>query len=823
MPSCFVALIFLFSNHIKPKKSTTLLSIYRKEVASYFNSLIGYLAIGIFLLVTGLLLWVFPDTSILEAGYASLDGFFSLAPYLLIFLVPAISMRSIAGEKADGTYDLLLSRPITLTQIVIGKFLGGLTIGILAIIPSFIYGISTYLLAYPTGNIDIGATIGSYLSLFLLAASFVALSIFCSSLSNNPIVAFLLAVFCCFLTYYGIGAISKLSLFTSIEDLIRSIGIQEHYESVSRGVLTAADTIYFISFIVFFLMLSIGHLGRFYRPRTKTFSVYGGLTALIVLLNQSFITQLFDRIDFTADKRFTLSQASKQLVSNLDQDIYITIFLDGDLPSGFKRLRQAALDMAYDLRTYSKGHLKVNIINPSAGSEQEQNELTKALVNRGLFPTNLSVKTNSGFTQKLIFPAAIVNHGDHEINVPILQNRTGQSPDQILNNSIQNLEYAFTTAINKISQNTSSYIGFTEGHGEPSNQHLFDALQTLALSNQVGRLNLDSINFEDLKKIKVIVIAKPTKAFPESHKYKLDYYVRNGGSIIWAIDQIDANMEYLRKNGTQPLIGHQLNLDDQLFLYGARLNYNIIADLNCAQIPLSVGSISGQPQIELAPWYFFPILMPTSTNPIIKNLDGIRTEFVGTIDTLAVPSIRKEILLSTSPFTRILNTPSPISLQIVEEAPDPAKFKTKPAPVAVLLSGKFPYIFGNRPTPQGITEAVDLTHISEEAKMLVMADGDWLLNQVNTKDQSPYPLGWDRYTEQQYANKTFLENVIDYMMNDEALISLRNREVKLRLLDQPKIKVEKMKWQIINVVAPIVFLLIIGFIQQYMRKRKYAA
>ena len=213
--------------------------------------------------------------------------------------------------------------------------------------------------------------------------------------------------------------------------------------------------------------------------------------------------------------------------------------------------------------------------------------------------------------------------------------------------------------------------------------------------------------------------------------------------------------------------------------------------------------------------------MPTSNNPIIKNLDGIRTEFVGTIDTIATPQIKKEILLSSSPFTRILRTPSPISLQMVEEQPDPTKFKTKPAPVAVLLSGHFPYLFNNRPLPVGIVELKDLTTISKSAKMLVVADGDWLINQINPKDQSPYPLGWDRYAEQQYANKAFLENMVDFLQNDASLVTLRNREVKLRLLDQAKLKDEKLVWQVINVMAPLIILLCIGLIQQYIRRRKY--
>lgn len=798
-----------------------MLSIYKKEIAGYFNSLIGYLAIGLFLLITGLLIWVFPDSSILNAGYASLDSFFSIAPYLLLFLIPAICMRSISGEKFDGTFDLLQSRPITLQQIVLGKFFGGVTIALLAILPTFVYAITIYLLAYPVGNIDLGSTVGSYLGLILLAASFVSISIFGSALTNNPIVSFLLSVVICFVFFYGFDAASQLNLLLQYEDFIKNIGILEHYDNVSRGVLLIKDLAYFLSLQSIFLVFAIGHLGRKFTTKKKTWSTYAICILAIALLNSFFIQQFLGRIDLTADRRFTLSESSKEIASNLKQDTYITIFLDGKLPAGFKRLRQAAIDMAQDLRSYSKGKLKVNVIDPSAGTQQEQKEYSEALVSRGLYPTNLSIKTESGLNQRLIFPAAIINQGEHEINISFLQNKTGQSPDEVLNNSIQNLEYAFTSAISRINEKKFPYVAFTEGHGEPSDLELYDAMHTLGVSNRVGRLNLDSIALNDLKKISLLIIAKPKQAFSESDKYKLDFYTRSGGSIIWALDQIDASLENLRKNGSQPLIGRELNLDDQLFLYGVRLNYDLIADLNCSQIPLSIGNIGAQSQIELVPWYFFPILMPTSQNVILKNLDGIRSEFIGTIDTITSKGIRKEILLSSSPFNRVLNTPGPISLQMVEEQPDPNKFKSIPRPVAVLLSGKFPYIYQNRPAPKNLKETIDLTHISVPAKMMIIADGDWLINQTNSKDQSPYPLGWDRFTDQQYANKVFLENLVDYLINDERLISLRNREVKLRLLDQASVRNDMLKWQLINIALPLLILLLAGVYHNIKRKYKY--
>ena len=800
---------------------TYLYNIYLKETAVYFNSLIGYLVVGIFLIISGLVTWVFPETSILEAGFASLESFFTLAPYLFLFLIPATTMRTLAGEKADGTYELLLSRPIRTNTFVLAKFFAAITITAIAILPTLVYAISIYWLGNPVGNLDTGATIGSYLGLVFLAAAFCSVGIFTSSLTKNPILAFLSAVFISFLLYNGFESISALTIFENHVDTIKAIGIQEHYNALSRGVLTLRDFFYFLSLTSFFLLLTIGHLNKNFQKHKKTRIKYALIFIVMATFHFLFAPHLTHRIDFTQDKRFTLSRTSVQVVENLNEDIYITLFLEGNLPSGFDRLKMSSISMINDLRSFSKGKIKYNIINPLEGTQEEQQKFTHALVERGLYPTNLSVKSDDGFSQKLIFPWAIVGNGEQEIAINLLQNKTGLHPNEVLNNSVENLEYIFISSIKKLTKENIPFIGFTEGHGEPDDLSLYDAMHTLMSSHQVGRVNLDSVTYASLDQLSILFVVKPLNKFSESDKYKIDYFVQKGGKVVWAIDQVDASLDNLRKNGTQAIIGRDLNLDDLFFLYGARFNYDLVADLNCAQIPLSVGNVDGQAQIELAPWYFFPILMPTSPNPVVKNLDGIHTEFIGTMDTISNPLIKKEILLSSSPFTRILNTPTSISLQMVEDQPDPKKFKSTPAPVAMLLSGRFPYLFKDRPTPQGIEAPVDLDEVSQETKMFMIADGDWLINKVNAKDQSPYPLGWDRYSEQQFANKIFLENVVDYLLNDESLIQLRNREVQLRLLDVTRIKNKQLNWQLINVAGPVLLLIVVGIIQQYIRKRKF--
>jgi len=799
-----------------------LINILKKEISSFFNSLIGYLAIALFLLVSGLLSWIFPSSAIIDGSYATLETFFGIAPYLLIFLVPAISMRSLAAEKSEGTFDLLFSRPNSLCQIVVGKYLGVNFIVVLAILPTCIYGLSVYLLAKPVGNLDIGATYGSYLGLLFLVLTYGAIGIFCSSLTKNTVVAFLLAVFATFFAYYGFGAMSDLFFVESSASFIKNLGIQSHYDSISRGVLITGDLIYFLSVAALFILFSIGHLGRHFRKRIKTWSCYAAALIVYFCINNSFLTSHLGRLDLTEDQRFSLNEATKSVLRDLKEPVHISIFLDGDLPNGFNQLKRATIDMASDLKSYAGGKLDFTVIDPLDGSQEEQQAFADALLSRGIYPTNLSVKTDRGLTQRLIFPTAVIRTAEQEIPINLLQQKQGISPEEAINNSIQNLAYAFTAGLKKVHAQQSSFIGFTEGHGEPDDLALYDAMQSLSADGyQVGRVNLDSVTYASLDQLKLLFVAKPTQAFKESHKYKMDYFVRHGGRVVWAIDQIDASLEHLEQNGSQPLVGRSLNLDDQLFLYGVRLNHDLLADLNCGQIPVTVASMGGQSQIELTPWYFFPVLTPISSHPLVKNLDGIRTEFAGTLDTLASPKIKKDIILTSSPFARVWRTPAPISLQIIEEKPDPKKFNSGPLPVAVLLQGEFPYLFENRPSPGDIQHPVDLSSVHEESKMLVVADADWLINQVNSKDQSPYPLGWDRYTEQQFANKAFLQNTVDYLLNDESLIGLRNREVKLRLLDSQKVKEQKLNWQLLNVLAPLILLSFFAIAQQLLRKRKY--
>ena len=545
--------------------------------------------------------------------------------------------------------------------------------------------------------------------------------------------------------------------------------------------------------------------------------IFAGLVLLNIICYFFFI-----RIDFTSEKRFTISPISKNILNNLDDDLQVTVYLEGDFPAGFKRLRNSTKDLLSDLQAYSNGKLHYGFTNPSLGDAKAQELSYQQLTEKGIEPTNLSVKTEEGLSQKTIFPAALITYKGQQMPVKLLQNRAGASPEEVLNNSIQNLEYAFVSAIKKLSSGGKPRIGFTEGHGELTDLQLNDAMKSLGDGYEVGRVNLKVIPFAGLDKIKLLIIPKPNTAFTEAEKYKIDYFVMRGGRVFWAIDQVNAELDSLRGAGDQLAFPKKLNLDDLLFKYGARINYNLVADMNCVQIPVNVGDVAGQGQVQLLPWLFYPLFIPTSTHPVVKNLDGIRSEFSSTIDIIDVKNIRKQVILTTSPFNRIIEAPTLLSLQMVEQEPNPKDFQSSPKPVAVLLEGSFASNFKNRPQPEGLEGNPIIPEKGKFTRMIVMADGDILKNQVSSTDGSPFPLGYDRYNQQQYGNKNFLLNVADYLTDDSGIIELRNKVVKIRLLDRARIREEKTFWQVLNLVLPMVLLLVFGISQHYYRKRKYA-
>lgn len=730
-------------------------------------------------------------------------------------------MRSLAEERKEGTFELLLTRPLADWQIVLGKYFASLLLVLFALLPTLVYYYSVYQLGNPQGNIDTGGVIGSYIGLFLLGAAFVGIGLFASSISKNQIIAFTIAVFLCFFFYSGFDSLSQLLSLQNLD--LQNLGITEHYQSVSRGVLDTRDLVYFIILTGLFICLTLFVLGR-QRQKPLTDKVL--ITSFIVLIITGILSTLaFTRFDFTKEKRFTISAVSRGIMDSLKEPVRVIVYLKGDnIPGGMKRLHRATRDMLSDLQAYSHDKLQFDFVDPVAAtknfSPDAQRQEYDSLAVRGVVGQNLTVKTDNGVSETLIFPEALVRCDGKELAVNLLQTRIGASDEESLNNSIQNLEYGFASAIKKASSGGKPKIGFTEGHHELTDLQLNGAMSALSDGYQVGRVDLKTIPLNVLTKLSLLVIPKPDSKFSEVEKFKIDQYIMRGGRVLWAIDQVNAELDSLRGHGEQMSFPKQLDLDDQLFTYGVRINYDLIADMSCAQIPINTGAIGGQPQIQLLPWLYYPIFIPSSKNPLVKNLD-IRSEFASTIDTLAIKHVNKMVLLTTSPFNKKISAPHILSLQAVEQEPDPKDFQGTPKAVAVLLEGKFQSDFQNRPLPEGLNENVQIIPQSKPTKMIVISDGDILKNQIGA-DGSPYPLGYDHYMRRNFGNKNFLLNIADYMTDDSGLITLRTKEIQIRLLNRARIRSEKIYWQILNNTLPIGLLVIFAIFQHYMRRRKYA-
>jgi ABC-2 type transport system permease protein len=547
--------------------------------------------------------------------------------------------------------------------------------------------------------------------------------------------------------------------------------------------------------------------------------------SIIILILLNFVASfLFHRFDLTSEKRYTLSDATKKLLSELDDVVYVKVYLEGDFPSGFKRLRNETKEMLDEFRAYSNNNIEYEFINPSENSDKKQvEEVYKQLYKKGLQRFNLEDKTDEGTTEKLIWPGAIVSYRGHEVPWSLLKTQLGQSAEGQLNNSIQSLEYEFSSCIRNLSTMIRPEIGFIEGHGELDTLAVQDAAISLSHFYTVKRIAIDS-QLDALKGLSAIIIAKPITAFSKKDKFIIDQFIMKGGKSLWLIDPLYTSPDSLRKNGATLAVPYDLSLDDMLFRYGVRVNSDMVMDVQSSVIPVKTGMQGNSPTIELKPWVFSPLLMPSGNHPIVKNLDAIKVDFAATIDTIAVPGIQKTILLQSSKYSKNIVAPVRVDLRILNMPLDETQFNTPYRNIAVLLEGEFESVYKNRVAPAIAKDsAIAYKDHSVANKMIVISDGDMIRNDIQYSTMKAYPLGYDKYTNRTFGNKNFILNCINYLCDDSGLISVRARELTLRLLDKKKLKNEKLKWQLVNTVLPLLLILLFGIIHTIRRKRKYSS
>jgi len=561
---------------------------------------------------------------------------------------------------------------------------------------------------------------------------------------------------------------------------------------------------------------------------------------LLIILTNTLVSFTDFSFDLTSDGKHSISEETIKTLEEVDDIVFIKVYLEGVFPAEFKHLHSEVLNLLSSFKTIADDNLEFEFINPNeSGNEREKVDLYKQLVKQGLAPTDIEIKKAGSSINQIIFPGAIIYYKDKEIAVNFLKNTVSKNAGENINASVENLEFEFISAIYHISKTKTHRIAFLEGNGELSASEVYDITESVMQDNDklsyyysIDRFNIkefeiDSITLQadissQIKRLtsyKAIIIAKPTIPFNMLDKFIIDQYLMNGGKILWLIDGAKASMDSLQQNKSFIATNNDLKLSDQLFKYGIRINANLIEDLRSTEIPIVTGYSNNIPQQSYFPWPYYPLLFSENNHPISKGLDAIKCDFASSIDTIK-NNINKTILLHSSKQSRISPTPAKVSLGILENPPPLTSFNKEKLPIAVLLEGEFESVFKNRILPKN--QKSDFVSQSKKTQMIVVSDGDLIRNSVSNNGDI-YPLGYDRFIKYTYpGNKKFIMNSIHFLCDETGLTQLKSKEIKLRLLDKEKIKNNKTLIQLINILLPLLILLIFAFIFTKMKKKKYA-
>lgn len=546
-----------------------------------------------------------------------------------------------------------------------------------------------------------------------------------------------------------------------------------------------------------------------------------GIIAGIIVAINIFGNYFFKRFDLTKDKRYTLSESTLNIIETVDSPLYIDVFLEGKFPPEFKRLQTETKQLLEEFSAYNS-NIIFQFVNPIE-KEEERVEIMKKFYERGLMPLSITVEDKGKQSQEVVFPWAVATYGDKSSKVGLLKNLMGASTEEKVISSVQHMEFAFADALNKITKEKQKKIAILRGNGELEDPYLADFIKTVRESYYVGPFTLDSVakkpieTMEALQKYDMAILAKPTEAFTDEEKQVLDQFIMNGGKTLWLVDAVKADMDSLY---TQPEIlayPLDLNLTDQLFQYGIRVNSQLVKDEQATAIKLATGQEGSQTQYQEFVWRYAPFIYPASNNPIVKNMEGIKFDFANPIEILK-NDIQKTVLLTSSEYSKPVGTPITVALDIVTEETKPTDYPNGGLiPVAVLLEGKFKSVYKNRVLPIKDPKFKD---ISKDSKMIFISDGDVIKNQLD-KDGYPVELGFDKFTNNLYGNKEFLMNCTNYLLDDTGLINIRSKDVDLPLLDKEKVYENYTFAQLITIGLPLLVLGIFGLSFGFLRKRKY--
>lgn len=542
-----------------------------------------------------------------------------------------------------------------------------------------------------------------------------------------------------------------------------------------------------------------------------------GIGLMIIWLAFQVANRFQFRLDMTEEKRYSISDATKNLLGRLEGDVVIEVYLAGELPSSFIRFQKGIRETLEEFAIYSTVSFDVRFVDPTqAQSTQARNQFFQGLINQGIQPTNLSYSKDGQNTQKMIFPGAIVTYQGRELAVNLLKGSRAGNRDEIINQSIEGLEYEFANTIQQLASSGRKRIGLVTGHDEPDST-LLGGLTNLVLSKyDLFRVNLPE-KTTPLVGYDLLLITKPSAEFTDNEKFLLDQYVMKGGRLAFFMDVLSINIDSALMSSSVA-IPVKTNLEDLLFKYGVRINQNYVADLNAGQLPVITGNIGDQPQITMLDWPYFPVITNYGTHPVVRNMDAVMLKMASSIDTVKAPGVNKYPLFSSSANSKVIGYPVEVSLNDLRGTLRPEAFQAGPQVMGYLLEGNFTSLYKNRFAPPAFRN-VDKIDDGAKSKIVVIADGNIITNELNPENGRPLPLGTMPYSQSSYGNENLVKNIIDYLVDEDGLIQTRSKEVKIRPLNKVKVRVEKVQWQIINIVMPIVLLILFGLVKVYLRKR----
>jgi gliding-associated putative ABC transporter substrate-binding component GldG len=540
---------------------------------------------------------------------------------------------------------------------------------------------------------------------------------------------------------------------------------------------------------------------------------------VFALLINGFGSFYFSRLDLTEEKRYTIKPETKELLSKLEDDVFVEVFLEGDLNPGFTRFQKSIRETLDEFRIYSDNKVRFVFTDPNqAAGAKARNEYIADLASKGISAMNVIDTKDGQRVEKFVFPGALVSTGGFEAGAMLLKGSRAQGAQETLNQSIENIEFELANTIYKLVNTQRKSIAFIAGHGELDSLQIASFSNALAEQYDVFKVNL--VGTKPVRDYQALIIAKPRTEFSEQEKYALDQYLMRGGKVLFMLDRLDASMDSASSENYFAF-PYELNLDDQLFKYGVRINADLIQDRVSGKYPIIVGNAGNRPQMMQLDWPFFPLINQYAEHPITRNVDAAQTRFVSSIDTVKAKGVKKFPLMYSSPYSRKLNAPVKVGVNDLRRESKKENFQSGKIPIAYLLEGSFTSLFKNRFTPAGL-DAKGFKDQSIPTKIIVIADGDLARNDINLRERKPMPLGYDPFSKYTFANQDILLNMVAYLTDENGLIKARNKDVKIRPLDKEKIRNSRFYWQAINIVLPLGVLVAIGLAVTYVRKKRFA-